>query len=202
MKFVLPVTAVALVVLVAVWSQWDSIDEGFKITFASIHLDKGRELRMVKARISSARKGRRPYLLTADEAIQDGPDADTIRLRNPKGDITMKSGAWVALTAPLGYYHQKKQNLDLSGGVNMFHDSGLQFTSPTAHIDLAEGTAHSNDPVKGHGPSSDIKAEGFRLLDGGTRVVFTGASRLLLFPTAKGAGAKSGAGPQVKGAQK
>ena len=48
-------------------------------------------------------------------------------------------------------------------------------SSPTrARVDVAHNTAEGNDPVEGHGPSGDIKAQGFRILDKGDTIIFTG----------------------------
>jgi hypothetical protein len=65
----------------------------------------------------------------------------------------------------------------------------------TAHVDIAADTAAGHDPVTGHGPSGDITAQGFQILDRGDTVVFTGTSYLLL----KGAkpSAHPAAGPQT-----
>ena len=49
-----------------------------------------------------------------------------------------------------------------------------------AHVDLANKTAEGHDPVAGHGPSGDITAQGFRILDKGDTIIFTGRSHLLL----------------------
>ncbi|HEX9808453.1 MAG TPA: LPS export ABC transporter periplasmic protein LptC [Alphaproteobacteria bacterium] len=185
LKLLLPLAAFSLVAFVIAWSQLSGKDLGFKVGLSRIAPDEARTLRMVNARFAGMNHGTRPYLVTAEQAIQDRPDAELIRLVNPKGDITTAGGAWIALTAPTGTYHQERKKLDLAGGVSLFHDSGLEFTSPTAHIDLEASTAQGNDPVTGHGPASDITAEGFRVLDEGKRVIFTGRAKLVLYPRDK-----------------
>lgn len=185
LKVLLPLVALSLVTLVVLWAELPKSDLGFRVGFSSVHPDDARNLRMVNARYAGRSKSKQPYLLTAASALQDRPGADTIHLTDPKGDITTKSGAWVALNAPKGEYHQKNQKLDLSGGVSLFHDSGMEFSSPTAHIDLKTSTAEGNDPVTGHGPSADITSQGFKVLDEGNRVIFTGKAHLTLYRQAK-----------------
>jgi hypothetical protein len=46
--------------------------------------------------------------------------------------------------------------------------------------------------VEGHGPTGDIKAQGFRIIDKGAIVIFTGQSDLIL------KGAKAGAAPKAQ----
>ena len=178
LRLVLPGLAVVLVGFVIAWSQWGYIEDGF-ISF--INPDEAKTLRMVQPRFAGMNDDSRPYLVTADEAIRANPTAKIVRLINPKGDITMRSGAWVALMAASGNYDQKGETLDLDGGVELFHDRGLHFASKTAHIDLKAGTAEGHDPVTGNGPSVDITGEGFKILEGGKRIIFTGKAKAVLY---------------------
>jgi lipopolysaccharide export system protein LptC len=185
LKVLLPTVAVSLVALVIVWSMVRNSETGFSLSLSLFRTEDARKLNMVNARYAGLSETRRPYLVTASTAFLDNPRADTIHLTDPKGDVTLKNGAWVALTAPKGDYHQQKQILDLSDGVNLFHDSGLQFDTPTATINLQDSSAFGHDPVSGHGPASEITSDGFRVLDEGNRVIFTGKSHLTLYPKAK-----------------
>ncbi len=74
--------------------------------------------------------------------------------------------------------------LDLKGGVIMFHDMGYEFHTPRASIDMANRSARGDSPVQGQGPFGQISAAGFRLLENGERIIFTGKTRLVLFPDA------------------
>ena len=182
LRLVLPCTAVVLVGIVVAWSLWGQIEEGFKIGISSIDPEEAKILRMVHPRFAGMKDNSLPYLVTADEAIRDGPTSDIVRLINPKGDITMRNGAWVALMAASGKYDQKRETLDLDDGVELFHDRGLHFSSKTAHIDLKAGTAEGYDPVTANGPSINITGEGFKVLEGGQRIIFTGRAKALLYP--------------------
>jgi lipopolysaccharide export system protein LptC len=182
MRMLFPTAAAVLVAVVAIWSQWQSIESGFKIGFSRINPDEAKTLRMVNPRFSGTNKKAQPFLLTADEARRTSPSAESILLTNPKGDITTDGGAWLALTAAHGNYAQKKKILDLGGGVDLFHDNGLHFTTTTARIDLKAGTADGNDPVTGNGPSIAVTGQGFKLLNGGKTVIFTGKSTAVLYP--------------------
>lgn len=185
LRLVLPAVAVMIICIVAVWAQWGAIEARFRIGFAQINPEDAKTLRMVKPRFAGTNKRSRPFMLTADEARRASPGADEIILKNPKGDMTTDSGAWVALMAATGNYAQKKQVLQLGGGVDLYHDKGLHFVSPTAQIDLKAGTAEGKDPVTGSGPSIDVSGQGFKVIDGGKTVVFTGKSKAILYPKDK-----------------
>jgi hypothetical protein len=77
-------------------------------------------------------------------------------------------------------YQSQAQLLDLFGDVNLVRDDGTRFVTNAAHVDVAADSAVGNDPVTGHGPSGDITAQGFRVVDRGNTIVFIGKSNLLL----------------------
>src|SRR5437868_36639 len=98
----------------------------------------------------------------------------------PRPEMTMHNGALVVVTAATAMYQSQAQLLDLFGDVNLVHENGTRFVTNAAHVDVAADSAAGNDPVTGHGPSGDITAQGFRVLDRGNTIVFTGKSNLLL----------------------
>ena len=104
LKILLPTVALALVALVVIWAQLRETDGGFHLGFSLIKPEDALTLSMVNARYAGRSRSKQPYLVTAQAAIQDRPGADLIKLTQPQGDITMKAGAWVALTAPSGNY--------------------------------------------------------------------------------------------------
>ena len=122
----------------------------------------------------------RPFTVTAERAVQDLTDDQLILLAQPKADMTLEDGAWVALQAKQGSYRRDAETLQLAGGVDLFHDQGYEIHTPSAAIDLNSGTAEGHEPVAAQGPFGELTAEGFRVVEQGAVVEFTGKSRLLL----------------------
>ncbi|MGE4221326.1 MAG: LPS export ABC transporter periplasmic protein LptC, partial [Alphaproteobacteria bacterium] len=120
----------------------------------------------------------------ADSANQKAADSPLIELAQPKADIVMEDGSWLALTARKGLYDKNVQVLQLTGAVNLFHDKGYEFRTESATFDLKAGDAHGVDPVQGQGPFGQLDAQGFVIYNRGERVVFTGKSKLVLQPEA------------------
>lgn len=185
-KHALPATAAALLLVVAVWPQIESSLEGVHFAVPRIDLSEARDLRMVKARYSGIDRQNRPFVITAATARQKPNLEDMITLEQPKGDLTAASGSWLELTADTGLYQPQPQLLDLFGNVALYQDKGNEFHSTSAHIDMAAGTAMGDDPVTGQGPFGSVKAEGFRILDHGDTVLFTGHATLDLLPRSGG----------------
>jgi lipopolysaccharide export system protein LptC len=182
MKLLLPAVAVGLLLLVVAWPRIQSGLDHLRLNFGRLDLSEARDLRMVNARFSGLDKRHRPYLLTADVARQMPDRNDLMALDGPKGDITLQNGAWLAITAFTGVYLTQGQLLDLFGDVKLFHDRGYELTTDTAHVDMASGTADGHDPVQGQGVFGDITSEGFRLLDHGQTIIFTGKAKLHIAP--------------------
>jgi lipopolysaccharide export system protein LptC len=104
----------------------------------------------------------------------------------PKADISLEDGSWLVLTAKSGVYVRQNETLTLNDQVNLFHDSGYEFRTESAVIDLTKGTATGTVSVAGQGPFGNLKAEGFHLVDKGKTIYFMGKSKLTVYPGAGG----------------
>jgi lipopolysaccharide export system protein LptC len=130
----------------------------------------------------------RPYSITADSASHPDGDDRHIALRKPMADITMSSGAYVALTANDGVLDRDANVVTLSGDVTLFHDNGLSFQTDSATIDLRAKTAEGSDPVEGQNGDGELVSQGFRVLDDGDTIEFTGKAYMKIYPKQKDQG--------------
>ncbi len=186
-KRILPGVAVLLLLLVAVWPQLEDLVERVHITLPRLDLREAQDLRMVQARYSGIDRQNRPFVITAEVARQNPNADDLVSLEGPKGDMTTASGSWYEVTAYTGIYQPQRQFLDLFGNVQLFQDKGNEFRTDSAHVDMASGTVEGNEPVEGQGPFGHVTGEGFRVLDHGDTIIFTGRSHLVLMPHEKSA---------------
>jgi lipopolysaccharide export system protein LptC len=180
MKVMLPALAAAIVLLLIVWPQLIPDERDFRLSVSELASDEVGNLTMVNPRYRSRDAEDRPFTVVAERAIQESSGADEIQLQAPQADMTMQDGSWVTVTARNGLYNREGEHLRLSEAVRLFHDRGFQFETEIANVDLKGGTAHSDTPVRGHGPEGEIDAEGFRILDKGARIIFTGKSHLTI----------------------
>jgi lipopolysaccharide export system protein LptC len=181
MKFFLPLAALTLIVLIAVWPHLQTEDNRFRIGFAVLGLGESENPSMVNARYVGTDQNDQPFSITADLAKNLLKGAEAVELEMPKADIALNDGTWLVLTAEAGSYNRTGKKLNLAGAVNLFHDSGYELRTPEAEIDLDKGIALGDKTVEGHGPFGDLKAEGFRLEDKGRRITFTGKASLLIY---------------------
>lgn len=181
MKMLLPAIALSLVALVVVWPQ-------ILADRARILMDGPRRLsvdadtlRMTNPRFVGVDEQDRPFEIVAEQAVQETESSTEVHLRHPQADITSDSGNWITVTAGNGVWHRQDGRVVLSGGVSLFHDAGHQLLSPSAEIDLDAGEATSDEATSGQSPTGTVTGEGFRVLERGARIVFTGKARAVLY---------------------
>jgi lipopolysaccharide export system protein LptC len=127
----------------------------------------------------------RPFSITADSASHMDGDDRHISLKKPLADIVMSSGAYVALTANDGMLDRDSDIITLNGDVTLFHDNGLSFQTDSATINLKEKTAEGSDVVEGQNGDGELISEGFRVLDDGDTIHFTGKAYMKIYPKQK-----------------
>jgi lipopolysaccharide export system protein LptC len=180
MKVMLPALAAAIVLVLIAWPQLVPDDRDFRLSVSDLAPEEVDNLTMVNPRYRSRDAENRPFTIVAERAIQESSGADEVELSAPQADMTLKDGSWVTLTADQGLYERKREYLHLEDNVRLFHDRGFQFETPKADVDLEAGIAHSDTPVTGHGPEGQIDSQGFRILDKGGRIIFTGKSHMTI----------------------
>ena len=184
MKFLLPLVALGLIGLVLAWPYLKTEDLKFRLSFAALTADKTEDPSMVNPRYVGIDKDNQAFSITADLARKLAAESPNVELEMPKADITLDDGTWLVLTAENGIFQRTKKTLELEGAVNLFHDSGYEFRTSRASIELDKGTARGSAPVRGQGPFGDLRGEGFYLIDKGKTIVFTGKSKLVIYPKA------------------
>lgn len=182
MKLLLPIIATSVVALVVIWPQLQDKPEGFRLGISKITVHGKGGQQVINARFIGNDSDSRPFTVTADSALQRAGGGDSFELEFPKADISMTDGTWIALAADTGTYYKSRQVLKLDGGVNLFHDSGYEFRTRNAEINLADGTASGRYAIAGQGPFGTVSAAGFMVYDRGSRIIFTGKAKLLIFP--------------------
>jgi lipopolysaccharide export system protein LptC len=218
LKIGLPLVAVVCVAYIVVWSRIQLPNITINPVQATSDAAKpSTDVTVAKVKYDGVDARNRPFSITAESATQPDntpasnpsatapadPAADSqaqpvavkqdsvINLTKPLADMTLQDGAWVAVQADKGIYNRDKSTVDLSGNVELFHDTGLQFETDAATIDLKNNTAAGDRPVEGQNADGTLTAEGFQVLNDGRMVIFTGRSYMKIFPKAQGSSGES-----------
>jgi lipopolysaccharide export system protein LptC len=120
------------------------------------------------------------YSINAVKATRPQGLQNIFDLDQPKAEITMTNGVWLAVQSQQGRYDQDSRKLWLGGDVQVFHDQGYQFTSDELQVDMKENYAFGNKPVLIQGSFGEITGQGFRLLEGGQVMIVKGPARAIL----------------------
>lgn len=182
LKVLLPTVAVALVLLVAAWPLIMEQDARFADALSRADRRAAENLEVQNARYSGVEEDGQPFTVTAESMHQESVDATMVALSQPKADILLANGAWVAVTAANGTLNRAAQVLELTDDVNVFHDLGYEFRTQQAILDLVGGSAFGGLPVEGQGPFGYIEGEGFRVEGRGDRIKLTGKSKVVIYP--------------------
>jgi lipopolysaccharide export system protein LptC len=176
-KWVLPLAAMALLALIALWPEIDRASTRARLTMNHVsgELDGGR---LIDARYNGVDEKGRPYTVTAATAWQI--DAERVGLTLPKGDITLENGTWLMLTSKEGTFIQHANQLDLVKEVTLYRDDGTTMHTESASIDLKAGAAAGSEPVHVEGPFGVLDAQGFTVMDKGTAIDFPGPAHVVL----------------------
>lgn len=180
MKLILPSVAVVVLGLVMAWPNILSQAERLSVGLTRLDPGDANPRSLINPRYHGVDTDDQPYTLVAAAAVERADDPGRVDLEQPQGDIQLNEGRWLAVRGNQGVYSRDDRTLDLSGDVMLYRDDGFEFHTQAAHVDLGQTRAHGSEPVQGAGPGATIESVGFRLLDGGRVVVFTGEAHLIL----------------------
>lgn len=187
-KFVLPVVALVTVGYLVYW--WYIHNREAVITVVTPDKPSANPAMVTvnNFKYSATDSQSRPYTITADSAAQPQDKAiDVINLTKPQANFTLANNHWMTITAQNGVYHRNADTVDLNGNVTLDHDTGLTFHTSSAQIDMKAKVAAGSEPVQGQNATSEINSQGFRILDDGNVIIFTGKSLLKLHGKGKDA---------------
>jgi len=178
LRLVLPLVAVALVVVMLAWSDMDkNVAPVRREEIAPQTVGKNE---LIKPKFQSEDTNQQPYTITADKAFQESGNLDRVIMQKPVADIALKDGAWIAIKATDGEYIQSTQKLNLQGDVKLFHDDGYELTTDHVDLDVIGQTAVTTSPVSGHGPAGTITGTGLQASGKTGVLIFTGPAKLIL----------------------
>jgi len=172
LKLALPAIGGTLLLMVVAWPRLAPLFDRMRLS--AIDLREARELRMVNPRYAGTDRTGRPFIVTAALGRQVPGRDDVVSLEGAHADLKSHSGANIAVGANSGVYQTHAQLLDLFGNVTVEHENGTKFVTASARLDAANNAGEGHEHIEGHGPQGDLSADGFRLIDKGEVIIFTG----------------------------
>lgn len=187
LRLVMPVAAVLLFFVVALWRDIVPNPQIIGLEASSLPATEVEELTMIRPRFDGLDKEGQPYTLTAERANQLDEEGTLVFMQQPAADVTLKDGRWVAISADGGRYYRLEERLELEGTVNLFQDDGYELRTEAVEVRLKAGVIDSNTAVAGQGPRGEMEGEGLHVKDDGNIVELKGRSRIVILPSGGGA---------------
>ncbi len=176
----LPILAVVLLAGSVIWAQMGPDVEVKKMDLKEV------QNTLETARFTSTDSEGRPFVIEADKVLQQDPTTMTATLAKPKGEITMKEGDLLSVTANDGVYDHPNQKLHLQGDVVLNQNKDMTMKTENLDVNLMNKSAVGTAPV--HGTSTNgnaLEAQGLQLSPGASTLTFTGPAKLILAPQKK-----------------
>lgn len=177
-KWLLPVLAIALLSLIAVWPELARVTDESRISFRRVFGALPDSAVIIEPHYRGVDARGRPYTLTADTATQ--VSSERVNLGAPVGDVTLEGGHWMMVQSKDGVFLQHRDLLDLSHDVQLYRDDGITMRTQSASVDLKQGAAASSDRTHAEGPFGQLDSQGFTVLDKGSTIQFQGPAHLVL----------------------
>jgi len=135
---------------------------------------------MNNPKLAGFRKDGRPYLVNAQEAIQDVLHPTLVDLRAIDADISMVGNGVAHMIADKGLYDTANERMDVEGNIRVKSDQ-YDARLKSGSMDFKSGAYASKDPVTVViGDGSTITADTMSAIDNGHQLTFAGRVRTFM----------------------
>ncbi|TDI66845.1 MAG: hypothetical protein E2O89_00300 [Alphaproteobacteria bacterium] len=188
MKIALPLAAFAILLAVIVASVTSQDAGDVSIFFTSTTGVPG-ELHMIKPKFTGFDSENRPYLLTAETAVQDKEDDTLVHLETVAGELSAKVDGdsditfdepRLTLSATGGLLDSEDQLLTLTGSVTVASKGDYLLRTQEAVFDFENDVISGDRPVSVEGAVAKITADRFELFNNAQTIVFRGSVKTFI----------------------
>lgn len=180
MRWILPLIAVGMTVVIVTWDEAGQRTKPMKKE-ELLPQSENIQNELVKPVFNSVDRNNQPFTVTADRATQNRQDPDLIELEKPVAELQQNDGSKLDGEAASGLYAQKEQKLNLEGAVKLKHSNGYTLSTEELRIDMVTQKAYSGKDVRIDGPAGTLDATG---LEGDAvtgDLIFTGPAKVILY---------------------
>lgn len=182
LKFVLPITALAMAVALFLYPAMTG--NGKKIVLVAQETKTAPKTSpiMSKPKFIGTDSQNQPYQISAKQAIQE--KVNLLTLEEINADITLNNGDWISAVAGSGNYDSIQHQVNLFDEVNLYlvEPTGNTYQAYTknAFIDADKGILQSNDPVTIKSDAVELDAQSFIVEREKKKITFKGPVRLVI----------------------
>ena len=160
-KLLLPAIAALLIGLLILFPSLKKTNDEFSIDITFPKKGELEKLHMENTVFYITDADNQVNNFNADKIDETEPGSKLIKLINPQGIIPGDGQDWVNIEAPVGYFNQNTNILQLLEDVELFHSSGMTGNSTEMFFDFNQSKAYGVKPVTVDSENGHIEAEGF-----------------------------------------
>ena len=129
-----------------------------------------RGVTMMNPRFSGRDTNDQPFTITAATAKQRRGEKQAVDLESP----VLEDAMGTVVSAADGVYDRRQRTLELDGDVELLDVNGYRFTSESAVMHVQDNRIEGDTPLKGKGPLGEVRADTYRVVDGGAKIILIG----------------------------
>ncbi len=181
MRIALPLLAGAMGLVILLSPVFRHGELSFLINREKLDIG-GDAVEIVQPRYRGVDDEGRPFVVTAERARQDHPDAPEVRLEALTLDFAMKDGRTASLVAPAALWRTGEDVVFLEEGLEGRTSDGYVLRSQSGEADLAARRLDLRGGVQGEGPLGRFTARRARFEIEERRLVLLGPVRIRILP--------------------
>ncbi|MGI9449124.1 MAG: LPS export ABC transporter periplasmic protein LptC [Geminicoccaceae bacterium] len=185
LRFILPVTALIMLIMILAWPWLNGGYHGFIMPVFNrvAGLDADR-MRMHNPRYVGRTKEHEPYEVSATSAFLDPKNQHRIHLDELTAVVERNAAEDVHMRANEGLYYRDRGVLDLKGDLELRVGERYIFNTSEASVKFDVGEVVGPMPVTGEGPIGTLAADRFNVTGHGKHLRFDGHVQVVYQPTA------------------
>ena len=185
LRFILPATALMMLVMVMAWPWLNGGYHGFimPVLKQATGFDTD-AMRMMNPRYVGRTEAQEPFEVSAASAFLDPKNQQKIYLERITAIVEKEATDDVHMRANEGLYYRNRSTLDLNGDLELRVGEGYIFNTSEASVNFSLGEVDGPMPVTGEGPIGTLSADRFTVKDHGKLFRFNGQVQVVYQPAA------------------
>lgn len=179
-KLLLPSIAAVLIGILLVFPSIQNDVRDFRLDITRPKQGELEKLHVENTVFYITDKNNRVNNFLAEKIDETEPGSKLIKLEKPEGLLPSGTGVWISIKAPVGYYNQTTNILELQEDVELFYSEGMTVNTTEAFYDFGKSRGYGNRPVTGQGFMGDLSSQGFEMLNSDSILAFTGHTEMTI----------------------
>ena len=179
-KLILPSLAAVLLGLLLVYPYLVPVKQDLKLEITKPKKGELEKLHITNTTFYINDAHNKVNNFTAANIDETAPGSKLIKLTNPEGIMPQNNESWINIKAPLGFFNQNDNTLELTSSVDMFYSDGMNVNVESINYNFNTGIGHSDTPVSADGTLGKLNAEGMILYKDKGLLIFTGPAHIVI----------------------